>query len=351
MQRQLSSYMDLVRFLAAVVVLLAHASQLLFAGLPLPFPGKDAVIVFFVLSGFVIAYVAGEKDGDLLTYAVNRLSRLWSVLVPAALFSFAISGSGGWDAGWWPSLASAAFIGQIWTLDLYPPYNSPAWSIGYEAFYYAIFGAAVYLAGRRRLLAVAALALLAGLKILVLMPIWLGGVWLYRNLDRLRMTPRAANRLFVVSIALYLVYFVADMNVLLRSSMFEHFPAFMGWLQYSNRFVGDYILALIVASNFVAAAYMKNGASDFLIRWRRPISGAAAYTLTIYLFHRPLIAFFQDLLDAPETPSLLGLLTVALLVPSILLIGRFTELRRGALREFLFRAMAKVRLNPRQPIY
>ena len=61
MRPQLSVYMDAVRLAAAFVVLLAHASELMFEGVPLPFPGKDAVIVFFVLSGFVIAFVAREK--------------------------------------------------------------------------------------------------------------------------------------------------------------------------------------------------------------------------------------------------------------------------------------------------
>jgi peptidoglycan/LPS O-acetylase OafA/YrhL len=343
--------MDAVRFLAATIVLLAHASELLFSDLPLPFPGKDAVIVFFVLSGFVIAFVTREKDGDALTYAVNRLSRLWSVLIPASLLSLALVADGDWSTALHATSASVAFVGQIWTLDLSPPHNSPAWSIGYEAFYYALFGAAVYLNGRRRFIAVGLLAALAGPKILILMPIWLAGAWLYRNIERLRMDARTANRLFLLSIALYLIYFATDLNVLLREAMIGSFPEFMSWMQYSNRFVGDYILGAIVCLNFVAAAYMKNRLTELLMRQRRVIAGAAGYTLTIYLFHRPLIAFFQRLLDAPEQASARGLLILLLLTPCIVTLGRLTELRRGRLRSFLFKAAARLPLNGREPSY
>ena len=66
MNRGTSAYLDLLRFLCAAIVILVHADWLQIDGrLPLvwrlPGAGHDAVIVFFVLSGFVIAHVAQDR--------------------------------------------------------------------------------------------------------------------------------------------------------------------------------------------------------------------------------------------------------------------------------------------------
>lgn len=59
----LSLYLDAVRFLAALVVLLHHTWPLLFPDFPLPWPGHSAVVVFFVLSGYVIAHASRPELG------------------------------------------------------------------------------------------------------------------------------------------------------------------------------------------------------------------------------------------------------------------------------------------------
>ena len=82
----LSLYLDLTRFTAALLVVLGHAWLVLFPAHPLHWPGPAAVIVFFVLSGFVIAYVTDGHDRTLADFTLNRLSRLWSVALPALVF-------------------------------------------------------------------------------------------------------------------------------------------------------------------------------------------------------------------------------------------------------------------------
>ena len=64
MKKQFSIYLDLIRTIAAFTVAIFHffqwpeftAGQFLWFGY-----GQEAVIVFFVLSGFVIGYVAETK--------------------------------------------------------------------------------------------------------------------------------------------------------------------------------------------------------------------------------------------------------------------------------------------------
>src|SRR5450432_3847495 len=88
-----SDYLDLIRFGAAVAVFLRHIRSDIFGPWlwQMRGYGHTAVIAFFVLSGFVIAYTCGSgKHSDLRDFAVSRLARLYSVIVPAILLTIAI---------------------------------------------------------------------------------------------------------------------------------------------------------------------------------------------------------------------------------------------------------------------
>ena len=78
MNRPFSVYLDLVRFIAAFLVYLYHSNQrfLIEARLPASDYGHSSVIVFFVLSGFVIAFVTATKESELPAYAASRISRV-----------------------------------------------------------------------------------------------------------------------------------------------------------------------------------------------------------------------------------------------------------------------------------
>jgi peptidoglycan/LPS O-acetylase OafA/YrhL len=81
----LSLHLDIVRVSAALVVVIGHSFGKDISGgwIKIPVVGPDAVMVFFVLSGFVIAFTVEKKDATIGHYICSRLARLWSVLVPA----------------------------------------------------------------------------------------------------------------------------------------------------------------------------------------------------------------------------------------------------------------------------
>lgn len=98
MSRGFSVYLDAVRFAAAFVVLISHLAYPRFTRGDLQFIrhwdlGRDAVIIFFVLSGVVIAYAA-ERDGTLGTFVFNRVTRLYSVMAPALLLTIVLDLTG-----------------------------------------------------------------------------------------------------------------------------------------------------------------------------------------------------------------------------------------------------------------
>ncbi|MEX0827705.1 MAG: acyltransferase family protein, partial [Haliea sp.] len=191
-------YLDGVRFLAALWVALAHFQAWGFAppelAALLPESGRDAVILFFVLSGFVIAHTAGRKDGR--TYVIDRAARIYSVAIPIVLAAtlVALWGVGTGVAGYERFYQADnillylgvyfSFLGNAWFLHEAPFGIIPYWSLNFEVWYYVLFGALFYLRGLLRILVFGAVFLAVGFKLWLLWPVWLAGVWLYRHEGR-----------------------------------------------------------------------------------------------------------------------------------------------------------------------
>jgi peptidoglycan/LPS O-acetylase OafA/YrhL len=353
----LSVYLDLIRFGAALVVVFSHCWLIFFPGLPLHWPGPGAVIVFFVLSGFVIAYVTDGRDRTLGGYALNRLSRLWSVSIPALCFGLALfpfvqhSAFGPLPADSLPALGSAlnaAFLGEVWFSSVAPPLNGPFWSINYEAWFYAIFGAWTYLPRPVKGPAACALAALAGPKILLLMPCWLFGVFAYRTLGRRDWSERTALWVWLLTGAAGALLVKSAVPTLLHDLFRARWPETASPLAYSGFPLTDYPLAFLVALNFTAAAQMRS-AGRVLLRFARVIRACASYTLTIYLFHLPLLVLFWDVLRFPPWACCLSV------AASIVIIGTVTEHRRRSVRAFLsallLRPLPPLRADPAPPGY
>lgn len=89
----LSLYLDFFRFLLSLLVFLSHAytGEIFWR---LSTFSQPAVIAFFVLSGFVIAWVTQERETDSRTYLFARFARLYSVLLPCLLLTAVVDALG-----------------------------------------------------------------------------------------------------------------------------------------------------------------------------------------------------------------------------------------------------------------
>ena len=92
MTNALSLYLDALRFGAALAFFLSHYSTgRISGGLFWQFDGgRTAVLVFFVLSGFVIAWVSETRERTLEEYGLSRVARLYSVIIPAFVLTAAL---------------------------------------------------------------------------------------------------------------------------------------------------------------------------------------------------------------------------------------------------------------------
>lgn len=193
--------------------------------------GHQAVIVFFVLSGFLISstilrsHILGKWSWR--HYAVNRATRLYVVLLPGLLLGFFWDRLGSWlfaakgiyahslsDLG--PAvplknLTPGNFLGNLFFLQtiLCETFgsNGPLWSLSNEFWYYVLFplalGAGIAWASRRFFIATAftCLALFItvflGRGIMVGFLIWLAGFGLVLLYSRVRIRSGSAALVLV----------------------------------------------------------------------------------------------------------------------------------------------------------
>lgn len=152
--------------------------------------GHLAVLIFFVLSGFVIGYTTPEQFTlkNAKQYIFRRLIRLYPIYFIAIILSFAVSEK--------PfnltQFLSHLFFLQHWIVPIIDT-NGPLWSLHYEFFFYLLFLAIwawrIYVPGAICVCIV--FALLSAVinfhpfKILGYFAIWLLGFWLAKNKNTL----------------------------------------------------------------------------------------------------------------------------------------------------------------------
>lgn len=340
-----SVYLDLVRFLAALLVVLLHFRQFgIASGEPalfIPTMGREAVVAFFVLSGFVIAHTTRERRQGARDYAVARAARLYSVALPVLLLAFAaaallhaLPGAKVNDAYQLlkPYLYipfHLLFLGELWQFSEAPPWLQPWWSLNYEAWYYLLFGVAFYLRGPARIAATALVLALMGIKLWLLLPVWLSGVALYHWLVRHGM-PQAMARLgWLASLALLAAYELGDVESLLRTGAHQLWLGRAFDLGNADRFLSDYVFALLVCLNFACA---RDAGFTGMMRFARPVRALASYTFTLYLAHAVVLGVWPVFYphDAANPADwLAAALAVAL---ATWLLGLVTEQRKDAYR-------------------
>jgi peptidoglycan/LPS O-acetylase OafA/YrhL len=332
-----STYLDLVRFLAATAVFIDHlSSQKFSAGFlwQLEHLGDQAVIVFFVLSGFVIGYVTDTRERDVKTYALNRTARILSVALPALVLTFLLDSMGRTiepsvyaalqqDARypeWLQYAASALFLNEIWAAGISPGTNRVYWSLGYEVWYYIAFAAVVFAPARWRLASVGLAVVVVGPAIALLMPLWFLGVGLYYAC---KSPPSSALGLaaLVGSAGLWLAYevFTAPENGWTIATT-TYFPR--------NEIPQDYLVALFFALNlygFVSLSSrfaISHAGIERLIRW------CAGATFSFYLTHLPLLHFFTAISPWPIDSAAHRFFLVIATLTSVFAFASVTERKK-----------------------
>ena len=361
MNKPFSIYLDLVRFAAACLVYLYHSNQrsLVQDMLPASNFGHSSVIVFFVLSGFVIAYITDTREKQLATYAASRISRVYSVALPAVMLTVVLDAVG---RQLYPALygypfdnfllrgaASLLLLNEVWFVSITSFSNVPYWSICYEMWYYVAFGMVIFLPKRTGLIALAVMTLALGPKVALLAPIWMLGVLLYRW-RRLQSLPDSAAWLLVVGSFLGIVAFH-------QTSVTEQVAAFgknlIGekWhaqFTFSKFFPSDYLLGILVFLNFAGMRKISPRLGLLLLPLEQPIRFLAGYTLSLYLLHQPLFLFWAAVIRGDPAGYVYWWMTTGMVAASVFAIGYITENRRHVFKKWIEQHLRRIEIMVQQ---
>lgn len=337
--------LDLIRTIAAQLVLVGHAISLL-GLMPWLQPPQFAyiqnlaVVVFFLLSGLLISYsvLSRAQKPTFQSYLIDRFSRIYSGLVPALIFIAAVDWliiRAGWEYPYPEGFSLMDFIGNLLMLQDYPGIGTVLgissfgtgrvlWTLAVEWWLYLLFG--WVLLSRR-----SGPVFWLGLAVLLPVPLYnvVGG------------RGDGLTAMWILGLGCCLV---------LRSSLI-------------HRIGGDWRLCLGFALLAAARVYYTKDAYDLLfsafaaaslttlivtLDVRRPqlprmltsiVRFAADYSFTLYLVHLTVIAAVLPLtLHLGNWVTLAVLFAAANIVAALLALG--TEMRHRQLRHFLKRRFA-----------
>lgn len=319
MTRSFSLYLDVLRILAAVVVVISHIGYPRFTDgrwfwvreLNL---GSDAVVFFFVLSGLVIAFTAEAKDRTIGGFAFSRITRILSVALPALVIGWALDRTGAqlfpdfYALGWYEPLPigeqvlrGLSFSNEWAGMETRLGTNGPYWSVSYEVAYYAIFAMAFYLRGMLRVVLILSAVIIAGLNIMLLAPCWVIGVLTWQRIKQGRkISPELARVFLLAPFILYVTALTVDIPTSLL--YFTKIGLGLDGLRFSDEFLWNGILAIGVGVHLVGAANLfHNEPTARRSTWVKWLAGGS---FSLYLMHYPLLQFFGPALPDSGLPLL-----------------------------------------------
>lgn len=319
LQPNLSVYLDLLRYVAALMVYLFHAGH--FAHYKLPFfgtYGSLGVAVFFVLSGFVIAFSSSGKRRDIVDYFIARFARLWSVALPAILLTLILDTLGQWLAlpayapmqpysafKWIASSGiTALFLNEIWYLDIFLGTNGPFWSLSYEFWYYAIFATLIYFRGWKRVGMAGITMCIAGPGIIVAFPVWLLGVGLYHVLRKqVAMDKTTVGAIAVIASTAGLTLYLMMGGAKLFAALPIAFPLVTLKPWGINFWPQSYLVGFLIALNIYGFACIQKRFNTPSEKVVHVVRRTAETSFGLYLFHYPLMYFCKALLAVAQVPQ------------------------------------------------
>ncbi len=313
-----SAHIAAIRGIAAIAVLIGHARNLFlidYAEIPhhslwlataygMTLFGRQAVMVFFILSGYLIgSSVLRSVESDRWStarYCVHRIVRLEVVLLPALIFGmiwdqtgihhFGLHGIYGGHThasvvtynvlktiSWPIFLGNFAFLQALRVPCLGS--NDPLWSLAYEFWYYALFPCVVLVLTPRvrlpiramRAVLCVALACFMGRYLLDYFPIWLLGTVTF-------ILPKPKLSGFAAAGMLYLAGFIFVCDLILTKGYWK------------NAYISDYSVAITFAFFLYWLLHQSLKVSD---GYKAISNNLSSSSYTLYVVHMPFLVFIS----------------------------------------------------------
>jgi peptidoglycan/LPS O-acetylase OafA/YrhL len=295
--------LDWLRFAAAMQVLLYHLRGSCFAAygdLSLESQGwitrcafaatrlgPEAVVLFFVLSGFLVGGRGIERllggKFRLRDYAIDRVTRIYVPYLPALFLTAAIGSSLGQPMGWMDWIAGVLSLQEV--LCPAPIANQATWSLAYEMWFYLLLGAVAAVSmGKRdktRVVGCGVIALCAIVFSVLQIPwlfSWLAGALAYLMRGRCKgFIPLAIGSVLIV-LGLIASQLMANTGVLTLGSLTFPIHSRQIWMMLMG---------------FGMALWLPLLSRSTFSQGRRIGAALAAFSYSLYLVHTPIILWMN----------------------------------------------------------
>jgi peptidoglycan/LPS O-acetylase OafA/YrhL len=331
-----SIFLHCVRWVSALFVLIGH-SHLIGGGggaifVFLASHAHAAVMVFFVLSGYVIASTVERKRAlgfPLKDYYFDRFSRIYSVLIPAIILTVLLDAIGVQlfqqrylDPALLPQdhfvirfLVNIFSLQGIWGYRVQLGSNPALWSIGYEFCYYILYGLLIW-RPRYWQLFILCIAVVVGPNVLMYGLVWLLGVLAFRIQSKSKIN-------FLVGLC----------GLVIANHIFQYNP-----VSYMPEVLRDFIFGIVVMIFILANPKLPR--NKYLLRVNLEM---AEFSYSSYAYHYPLMFMAYSVLVPTEMVSW-SLVLVSLIITRCFY--EVTEKKRYVLKNTIVKYSKIFKANP-----
>ncbi len=350
-------WLDLIRFLAAFLVFSGHLRasimveyQLLpsaqkngwsFGFYLINHLGHEAVLVFFVLSGYLVGgkiinqMARGYFDGTY--FVVDRVTRIFPPLLVAIILAICTKAYLGFSIDWYSAVGSIFAVQGVFV----EPFYGPLWSLSYETWFYFIIASLAWLLTSRNFHSKtkALIFLSVGLALFTKLRFTCMAVWLLGALARGINFYKNTIRLSLLSILM--MFPILRLQI---SSNSTYISITQRQLML-NRDIFELLFGLFF-SLFIAQLTRFTPSHSLTIKIEREAGKLSNFSYTLFLVHAPLIWLLS--LVRIEKFENLSALSVSVYLCSMIaimlfsyLIYYFTERRTVEIKSWLYTTVKK----------
>ena len=309
-------WLDWMRFIAAFMVVVCHSRgfnwvewgalpnaeqtlllKLFFAGTR---AGLEWVVVFFVLSGFLVGGGVINRclkgTFNLKSYSIDRVSRIWVPLIPALFLTLGVALYCGLPVSLLDLLGNIIALQGVFFKNF--GHNEPLWSLSYEIWFYVIIGAVgVILSPRSKNHFFSLLILMIGFSVFTRLNTNFLCCWLLGAFSYFLVTESKKTGLIVVAL----------LFVVLGSAISQVQADTLSITKYSlMTFLPSRNIAILIESSgiglLIAAICRLAPMGVLLIKFERIGGALAAFSYTLYLTHYPILNLWEHFIPL-RSPS------------------------------------------------
>lgn len=353
-----STFFNLTRVIAAQMVVFGHITSWILLWpktMPPYIPSLQCVgvVIFFILSGFLIPYstilkMKQDPEYSFKEFFIERFARIYTSLIPCLLLIFILDliqiYFSGKNFGYGDAFNVKTFLGNLLMLEDAPPFfqeyilnvtsfgsGRPLWTLAIEWWIYFWFGYLFIKIYKNKNFSIIDLALMA---IFSIVP--------YYNFINGRGDGLMLPWLMGLVLLFCWPYFIQLSKKKLCTIVILLFLSFLMFRQYRRTFfeyVEPYFVLILTLSMALILAMFHN--IQFKPKLSSFIQRIADYSFTIYLIHYSIVDLLLNFIGdkIPKVPFLLLSFTIANLLSYLM--AQFTEMKYKSVRDLLKKFLLK----------